>query len=50
VVAFLASEDARYILGQTLVVDGGTISWMPFSDGFAGPLTGRFGSGYVPGI
>ena len=50
VVAFLASDDARYILGQTLVVDGGTISWMPFHDGFAGPLASKFGSGYVPGI
>ncbi len=49
-VAFLLSEEARYIVGQTLVVDGGTTSWMPFGDGFRQPLTNRFGRGYVPGI
>lgn len=48
-VAFLASNDARYIVGQTIVVDGGTTSWMSFSDGFR--QTGlRLGKGYVPGL
>ncbi|MBI4583867.1 MAG: SDR family oxidoreductase [Planctomycetes bacterium] len=50
VVAFLLSEEARYIIGQTLIVDGGTTSWMPFGDGFRQPLHNRFGRGYVPGI
>jgi NAD(P)-dependent dehydrogenase (short-subunit alcohol dehydrogenase family) len=50
VVAFLVSEEARYIVGQTLIVDGGTTAWMPFSDGFRQPLPSRFGQGYVPGI
>ena len=49
VVCFLASDQARYIYGQTILVDGGTSSWMAFNDGFH--ETGlRLGKGYVPGL
>jgi len=50
VALFLASPEARYIVGQTLIVDGGTTSWMPFGDGFRKPMGATFGKGYVPGV
>jgi NAD(P)-dependent dehydrogenase (short-subunit alcohol dehydrogenase family) len=49
IAVFLASDDARYIIGQTIVADGGTTSWMSFSEGYR--ETGlRLGKGYVPGL
>ncbi|MDD5727432.1 MAG: SDR family NAD(P)-dependent oxidoreductase [Victivallales bacterium] len=46
---FLAAEEGRYILGQTIIVDGGISSWMPFGDGFKKPMNCCFGKDYVPG-
>jgi NAD(P)-dependent dehydrogenase (short-subunit alcohol dehydrogenase family) len=47
---FLAGDDARYILGQTIVIDGGTTAWISFGDGFRHPSTAPFGRGYVPNV
>ncbi len=50
IAVFLASDAARYIVGQTIVADGGTTSWLPFGDGFRKPMNSQFGVGYVPGL
>jgi NAD(P)-dependent dehydrogenase (short-subunit alcohol dehydrogenase family) len=47
---FLCSDDAGFIVGQTIVADGGTTSLMSLISDFRNESSARFGRGYVPGI
>ena len=48
--AFLCSDDAGFIIGQTIVADGGTTSLMSLISDFRNEATSSLGGGYVPGI
>ena len=51
IAVFLASDDARYFVGQTFLADGGQTALMPLVDGPKDTDTpAQFGKGYVPGV
>jgi NAD(P)-dependent dehydrogenase (short-subunit alcohol dehydrogenase family) len=47
IAVFLASSDADFIIGQTIVVDGGTTSLMSLVNDFRSRSTARFGADYI---
>ena len=44
---FLASDESRFIVGQTIVMDGGQLLIMPLSGDFNEKRLDQFGRGYV---
>ena len=47
---FLCSDDAQFIVGQTIVADGGTTGLMSLISDFRNESAARFGTGYLPGV
>ncbi|MCL5098319.1 MAG: SDR family oxidoreductase [Candidatus Omnitrophica bacterium] len=47
---FLSCDDSGYIVGQTIIADGGTTALMSLMTDFRTESKASFGKGYVPGV
>jgi NAD(P)-dependent dehydrogenase (short-subunit alcohol dehydrogenase family) len=47
---FLCSEDADFIVGQTIAADGGSSALLSLKSDFRTPTTAHWGRGYVPNV
>ncbi len=47
---FLCSDDAQFIIGQTIIADGGTTALMSLISDFRNESSARCGLGYVAGV
>lgn len=45
---FLCSDDAEFIVGQSIIADGGTTALMSIFTDFRSEMTARYGIGYLP--
>src|ERR1700678_1133056 len=48
--ALSCADDASFIIGQTIVADGGTTALMSLVSDFRKESTNTFGRGYIPGV
>lgn len=48
--AYLCSEDAGFIVGETIVADGGSVALSSLKSDFRARSRARWGTGYVPGV
>jgi NAD(P)-dependent dehydrogenase (short-subunit alcohol dehydrogenase family) len=47
---FLCSDDSEFIVGQTIIADGGTTALMSLVSDFRQESSNTFGRGYIPGV